>query len=301
MEAIILRAMSLDPGARFESVTHLGAALLPFASPGPRANWTPLFTDGSMGGGYAAAEAGFPAGGAGAPGGGRAPSGGVGAGAAPSGRIKSPSGGLGAPLPGASQTGDAGRTMVLPQDVPAPTNPRTGGLRATPTPGPRRRSAPSSSTLRDATGEASAYGGGKRSRAPIIFGVTVAALAVGLILVLTVFHPGGNPPPRPPADTTSAAPLPSPSPRPAPPPLEPPPAKNAPPLGGEPSLQPAPTPTPTATPTPTSGDEPAASASGDAGKPKKHGKPGRHRPHPGGDEPPAGRSPPAPRRPTTLR
>jgi hypothetical protein len=45
MADIISRAMSLDPAARFQSVRHLGAALLPFASPNARMLWTPFFDD----------------------------------------------------------------------------------------------------------------------------------------------------------------------------------------------------------------------------------------------------------------
>lgn len=43
MHEIITRAMSLDPAARFETVKHLGAALLPFASANVRMMWTPFF------------------------------------------------------------------------------------------------------------------------------------------------------------------------------------------------------------------------------------------------------------------
>ena len=43
MEAIILRAMSLEPLDRFESVKQLGAALLDLASDGARALWAPYF------------------------------------------------------------------------------------------------------------------------------------------------------------------------------------------------------------------------------------------------------------------
>ena len=43
LEKVILRAMSLEPVRRFESVGHLGAALLEFASEGVRAFWTPSF------------------------------------------------------------------------------------------------------------------------------------------------------------------------------------------------------------------------------------------------------------------
>ena len=35
--------MSLEPGDRFDSVSHLGAALLEFASPNARAMWTASF------------------------------------------------------------------------------------------------------------------------------------------------------------------------------------------------------------------------------------------------------------------
>jgi len=48
LESVILRAMSLDPLERFESVGHFGAALLEFASEGVRAFWTPTF-DGALG------------------------------------------------------------------------------------------------------------------------------------------------------------------------------------------------------------------------------------------------------------
>ena len=43
MEAIILRAMSLDPLARFDSVKQLGAALLEFSSEATRILWAPFF------------------------------------------------------------------------------------------------------------------------------------------------------------------------------------------------------------------------------------------------------------------
>jgi serine/threonine-protein kinase len=39
IEQVILRAMALDPARRFPSARALGRALLPFASPGPRAQW----------------------------------------------------------------------------------------------------------------------------------------------------------------------------------------------------------------------------------------------------------------------
>jgi serine/threonine-protein kinase len=43
LEAIILRAMSLNPAARFDSVRDLGIALLDFASEGSRRPWTSSF------------------------------------------------------------------------------------------------------------------------------------------------------------------------------------------------------------------------------------------------------------------
>ena len=43
LEAIIMRAMSLEPADRFDSVEQFGASLLDFASVGIRALWTPLF------------------------------------------------------------------------------------------------------------------------------------------------------------------------------------------------------------------------------------------------------------------
>ena len=44
LEAIVQRAMALEPDARFESVYALGRALLPFASPQSQANWSSVFT-----------------------------------------------------------------------------------------------------------------------------------------------------------------------------------------------------------------------------------------------------------------
>ena len=43
MEEIIVRAMSLEPARRFDSVRHLGLALLEFASEKARLLWTPFF------------------------------------------------------------------------------------------------------------------------------------------------------------------------------------------------------------------------------------------------------------------
>lgn len=54
MEAIIGRAMNVEPAARFSSVEELGAALLEFASPGARAVWGPVF------GAHAASQASAP-------------------------------------------------------------------------------------------------------------------------------------------------------------------------------------------------------------------------------------------------
>jgi serine/threonine-protein kinase len=42
LESAILRAMRLDPGQRFPSVRALAGGILPFASPGARAQWAPL-------------------------------------------------------------------------------------------------------------------------------------------------------------------------------------------------------------------------------------------------------------------
>jgi serine/threonine protein kinase len=44
LEQITLRAMSNDPSRRFASILEMGRALLPFASPRQRANWTSYFT-----------------------------------------------------------------------------------------------------------------------------------------------------------------------------------------------------------------------------------------------------------------
>lgn len=46
LDQVIARAMALDPAARFPSVAHLGGALLPFATVGARALWTPAFHHG---------------------------------------------------------------------------------------------------------------------------------------------------------------------------------------------------------------------------------------------------------------
>jgi serine/threonine-protein kinase len=43
LEAVILRAMRLDPAERFDSAMHFGAALLEFASPGAQMLWGPVF------------------------------------------------------------------------------------------------------------------------------------------------------------------------------------------------------------------------------------------------------------------
>lgn len=43
MEALIIRSMEVEPGARFPAVKQLGAALLEFASPQARVMWAPFF------------------------------------------------------------------------------------------------------------------------------------------------------------------------------------------------------------------------------------------------------------------
>ncbi len=48
IEAIIARSMSVNPALRYESVTALGAALMPYASPGLRARWADVFPDASV-------------------------------------------------------------------------------------------------------------------------------------------------------------------------------------------------------------------------------------------------------------
>jgi tRNA A-37 threonylcarbamoyl transferase component Bud32 len=45
LEKAILRAMQLDPANRFPTLRGFGRALLPFASPAIRAQWTPLFAE----------------------------------------------------------------------------------------------------------------------------------------------------------------------------------------------------------------------------------------------------------------
>ncbi len=47
LEAVIARALTLNPAQRFPSVAAMGEAMLPFASPGIGALWTPTFTSGA--------------------------------------------------------------------------------------------------------------------------------------------------------------------------------------------------------------------------------------------------------------
>jgi serine/threonine-protein kinase len=42
-EVVVMRAMALDPGARFADMHHLGGALLSFAGPAAQAAWAPVF------------------------------------------------------------------------------------------------------------------------------------------------------------------------------------------------------------------------------------------------------------------
>ncbi|MDP3215988.1 MAG: serine/threonine-protein kinase, partial [Deltaproteobacteria bacterium] len=42
-EAVVQRAMAVDPAARFADMHHLGGALLPFAGPAAQAAWAPVF------------------------------------------------------------------------------------------------------------------------------------------------------------------------------------------------------------------------------------------------------------------
>lgn len=47
-EAVVMKSMGSKPEDRFQTVTELGAAILPFASPRQRAVWAPLFDKGAV-------------------------------------------------------------------------------------------------------------------------------------------------------------------------------------------------------------------------------------------------------------
>lgn len=62
IDAIVVRAMSLEPAARFDSVRQLGAALLEFASPQARVMWASFFRGAEAAAGALVAEYGAPGG-----------------------------------------------------------------------------------------------------------------------------------------------------------------------------------------------------------------------------------------------
>jgi serine/threonine-protein kinase len=165
MEAIITRAMSVDPTARFESVKQLGSALLEFASAGARALWTPFFS-------------------------------------APSAASQP------------ERAADAGRTMLLPADSAALGAPPSGAATGSGT-GRTGRRAPSqplsasSTTLRDATGEARLTAlTARRSKVPLVAAASVVALAAVAFAVARLGGPHGAGDGEPTGSRTSPGPSP---------------------------------------------------------------------------------------------
>ncbi len=156
LEKVILRAMSLEPARRFESVGHLGAALLEFASEGVRAFWTPTF-------GAAASSAPDLL-------------------SAPT-ELPSSSGGRGAEAwesrVGSGQSG-SGRVATLA----APTS-QAGATLQLPPPDANR---PASTTMRNANGERALYpatSSTRRSRAPFVIGGVALVVAVAALVLLS--------------------------------------------------------------------------------------------------------------------
>ena len=156
MEAIVLRAMSLDPLARFDSVKQLGAALLEFSSESTRFLWAPFF------------------------------------GAAPA--LDLPS--SGSPLSGAPTLNAGAGSGALPASRPPSTDrPRVATLLAPSTspsgatmelPQPPHNRKASSTTLRNATGERALptrLTARSRWRAPAIVGGVALVAAIGLLIV----------------------------------------------------------------------------------------------------------------------
>ena len=224
MEAIVLRAMSLDPLARFESVKQFGAALLEFSSEATRFLWAPFF-------GTAPAidlpSSASPL--SGAP----TLNAGPGSGALPASRPPSTDRPRVATLV-APSTSPSGATMELPQP-------------------PQNRKA-SSTTLRNATGERALparLSATSRWRAPAIIGGIALVAAIGLLIAL---RGGGTTDRRDDAEPSSASPSPGPAPHPETAPDDQPPiarpAARAPEVRTAPATEPAPSAAPTLAPNP---------------------------------------------------
>jgi serine/threonine-protein kinase len=156
MEAIVLRAMSLDPLGRFDSVKQLGAALLEFGSDATRMLWAPFF------------------------------------GAAPA--IDLPA--SGSPLSNAPTLSEGARSSGSPASRPPSERPRVATLVAPSTtpsgatmelPQPTHNRKASSTTLRNATGERAMPtrpGTPWRWRAPAIVGGVALVAAISVLLIL---------------------------------------------------------------------------------------------------------------------
>jgi serine/threonine-protein kinase len=156
MDAIILRAMSLDPQARFESVKQLGAALLEFGSESTRILWTPFF------GSAAAVEL---------------PTNAAPVSSAPTMNVND---GTSAPPVSRPPSTDRPRvaTLVAPSTSPS------GATMELPSPSNRKAS---STTMRNATGERALPVRGaapSRWRIPAIVGGVALVAAVALLVVL---------------------------------------------------------------------------------------------------------------------
>ncbi len=209
MEAIVLRAMSLDPQARFESVKQLGAALLELSSESTRMLWTPFF--------------------------GAAPSFDLPASAPPPSGVPTLSATPGSSAAPASRPPSSDRPRVATLVAPSASTSPSGATMELPQPATSRKAA--STTLRNATGERALPtrpGLPSRWRAPAIVGGVALVAAIAALVVL---RGGGTSERRDDADqtaTTSAAPdetqaaratirtrAPKPAPEPAPPVAEP--------------------------------------------------------------------------------
>jgi len=188
LESVILRAMSLEPGSRFPSVRHLGAAMLEFASEGMRGYWSPFF-----GPAEAAPAMERPA----------------------AATQVAPSGG-GVPRSDARGSGESPRVKTLA----APSSGAGGTIELPPTPAPKS----ASTTMRNATGERglrSTTFPARRSRAPFVIGGVGLVAAVAALVLL---RGGDLNSQRPDPSAASVDPVPAsaaPVPRTPPPPLHP--------------------------------------------------------------------------------
>ena len=154
LESVILRAMSLEPAQRFESVRHFGAALLEFATDAARAFWASSF---------AAVAAPLPASSA------AATQVDVGDGIPRRDEHDRPSGGLRVRTVPAPPSG-AGGTLELPSDLaPPPRSPST--------------------TMRGATGERLSHGSippARRSRLPLVLGGIGLVAGIAVIAAIAI-------------------------------------------------------------------------------------------------------------------